>query len=135
MHFPPVRAFGYPYAGVLSLRKPVNNTASQRVADQTFADFFSTTNYRPAGPGDGPAVTGRKTNYSLININIMNTSFLYPDGENLEDQSDEHTWADSEPEHSISEGSEFLDDAIRMKDMPLIFSEEKIDAGGARYLF
>jgi hypothetical protein len=65
----------------------------------------------------------------------MNIFFLYPDGENLKDQSDGHTWADSEPEHSISEGSEFLDDAIRMKEMPLIFSEEKIDTGGTRNLF
>jgi hypothetical protein len=72
---------------------------------------------------------------SLTNINIMNTSFLYPDGENLEDQPDGYTLADSEPLHSISEGSEFLDDAIRMKDMPFRFSEEKIDSGGARYLF
>jgi len=65
----------------------------------------------------------------------MNTFFLYPDGENLEDQPEGHARADSEPVHSISEGSEFLDDAIRMKEMPLMFSEEKIDAGGARYLF
>jgi len=47
MHFPPVRAPGYPYAGVLSLRKPVNNTASRQAADQI--------------PGPG------KTNYSSIN--------------------------------------------------------------------
>lgn len=65
----------------------------------------------------------------------MNTFFLYPDGKNLEGQPDGYTRANSEPVQSISEGSEFLDDAIRMKDMPLLFSEEKIDSGGARYLF
>jgi hypothetical protein len=47
MHFPPVRAPGYPNAGVLSLRKPVNNTASQQAADQT-------------------PTYGQKNNYSLI---------------------------------------------------------------------
>ena len=65
----------------------------------------------------------------------MNPSFLYSDAERLEDQPDMHTRADSEPIHSISEGSEFLDDAIRMKEMPLMFSEEKIDSGRTRYLF
>ena len=59
----------------------------------------------------------------------MNPFFLYPDGENLEDQSDGHTWVDNQPLHSISEGGEFLDDAIRMKEMPLMFSEEKINVG------
>jgi hypothetical protein len=57
----------------------------------------------------------------------MNPFFLYPVGENLKDQSDGHMQADSEPVHSINEGSEFLNDAIRMKDLPLMFSEEKID--------
>jgi hypothetical protein len=64
MHFPPVRATGYPHAGVLSLRKPVSNTASQQVADQAFI-IFLTTNYYPAGPSTGPAVTERKKHYSF----------------------------------------------------------------------
>jgi hypothetical protein len=34
-----------------------------------------------------------------------------------------------------SEGSEFLDDAIRMKDQPLIYSEESIAASSPEYLF
>jgi hypothetical protein len=128
MHFPPVRASGYPYAGVLSLRKPVNNTASQQAADRT----LPTINCCPSGPGTGPDITERKANYSLININIMNSLFLYHNGENLNDRSDTHIQADSQPVHSMSEGSEFLDDIIRMKEMPLIFSEEKIDAGYTR---
>jgi hypothetical protein len=65
----------------------------------------------------------------------MNPFLLYPDGENLKDQSDGHIRVDTEPVNSMNEGSEFLDDAIRMKDMPLIFSEEKMDIGGARNLF
>jgi len=88
-----------------------------------------TTNCRPAGPVDGPAGIERKINYSSNNVNIMNPSFLYSADEDLKDRSDGHTPVDSEPVYSINEGSEFLDDAIRMKDMPLMFSEEKIDAG------
>jgi hypothetical protein len=83
-----------------------------------------------AGPGDGPADTERKK--SLININIMNFSILYPADEDLKDQSDKHTLAINEP--SLNEGSEFLDDNIRMKDLPLMFSEEKIDTVGGRVL-
>jgi hypothetical protein len=64
----------------------------------------------------------------------MNPFFLYPDSENLRDQSDERTQADSEPVHSINEGSEFLNDAIRMKDLPLMFSEDKIDTWRRRNL-
>ena len=59
----------------------------------------------------------------------MNPSFLYSADEDLKDRSGGHTPVDNESVYSINEGSEFLDDAIRMKDMPLMFSEEKIDAG------
>ena len=62
----------------------------------------------------------------------MNPFFSYPGGENLNDRSDTPIQAESQPIHSMSEGSEFLDDIIRMKEMPLIFSEEKIDAGYTR---
>ncbi|HZX57285.1 MAG TPA: hypothetical protein VFE54_01110 [Mucilaginibacter sp.] len=65
----------------------------------------------------------------------MNPFFVYRADENLKDQSDKHPLAINEPLYSMDEGSEFLDDAIRMKDMPLMFSEEKIDTGGARNLF
>jgi hypothetical protein len=33
-----------------------------------------------------------------------------------------------EPEHNINEGSEFLDDAIRTVDQPLIYIEESVAA-------
>jgi hypothetical protein len=64
----------------------------------------------------------------------MNPSFLYPVGETPKNQSDEQINADSQPAYSTNEGSEFLDDAIRMKEMPLMFSEQKIDTGGKRNL-
>ena len=35
-----------------------------------------------------------------------------------------------EPMDYTSEGSEFLDDAIRMKDQPLMNTEESVTAGG-----
>jgi hypothetical protein len=62
----------------------------------------------------------------------MNSFFLYPAGENLKDQSDKYMPADSEPVYSINEGGEFLDDAIRMKEMPLMYSEKNLAAGGIR---
>ena len=58
----------------------------------------------------------------------MNPFILYPAGENLKDQSDEHTIAINEPPYSMNEGGEFLDDAIRMKDMPLFYSEKGVAA-------
>lgn len=62
----------------------------------------------------------------------MNSSILYPADEDLKDQSDKHALVINEP--PLNEGSEFLDDNIRMKDLPLMFSEEKIDTGGSRIL-
>jgi len=59
----------------------------------------------------------------------MNPSFVYTTDENLKDQSDKHALAINGFPYSMNEGGEFLDDAIRMKELPLIFSEEKIDAG------
>lgn len=59
----------------------------------------------------------------------MNPPFLYTADENLKDQSDKHALAITGLPYNMNEGGEFLDDAIRMKDLPLIFSEEKIDAG------
>lgn len=58
----------------------------------------------------------------------MNPFFLYLVGENLKDRSDEHTIAINEPPYSMNEGGEFLDDAIRMKDMPLFYSEKSVAA-------
>ncbi len=71
----------------------------------------------------------------INNVNIMNPSFLYPVGEDLKDQSDKYAVAIDEPSPSLTEGSEFLDDALRMKDLPFMFSEEKIDAGRSRIIF
>ena len=64
----------------------------------------------------------------------MNSSFLYPAGDDPKDQSDQHTLAINEPLLNLNEGSEFLDDNIRMKDLPLMFSEKKIDARRSRNL-
>ena len=65
----------------------------------------------------------------------MNPFFAYHADKDLNDQPDKHPLATNEPQYSMDEGSEFLDDAIRMKDLPLMFSDEKIDAGGKRNLF
>ena len=50
------------------------------------------------------------------------------------DQSDEHLFASNhEPIHDMSEGSEFLDDAIRTRGQPLMFTEESITAGSPQH--
>lgn len=40
-----------------------------------------------------------------------------------------------EHEHDITQGGEFLDDAIRMKEQPLMFAEESIAPGSAQNLW
>ena len=59
----------------------------------------------------------------------MNPFFSYPAGENLEDQPGNPNLTNNERPHSMNEGGEFLDDAIRMIDLPLIFNKQTIDAG------
>lgn len=39
-----------------------------------------------------------------------------------------------EEQHNITEGSEFLDDALRMKDQPLMYTEESVAAGSPEEL-
>lgn len=61
----------------------------------------------------------------------MNLFILYNAGENLKYQTDKQALAINEFSDGINEGSEFLDDAIRMKDLPLILGEEKTDTEDA----
>ncbi len=65
----------------------------------------------------------------------MNPFFVNHADEDLKDQSDKDLFAINKPPYSMDEGSEFLYDAIRMKDLPLMFSDEKIDSGRIRNLF
>lgn len=59
----------------------------------------------------------------------MNLFFLHPTNRNLKEQSGKHTLVvHNEPSHDMDEGSEFLDDAIRMEDMPLFYTEESVVA-------
>ena len=57
----------------------------------------------------------------------MRVSFIHPFKLNLRD---EHTHIAEatfhEPLHDTSEGSEFLDDAIRIEDLPALYTEENI---------
>jgi len=64
----------------------------------------------------------------------MNLSFLHPASRLLRAQSEEHPIVHNEPEHNINEGSEFLDDAIRVEDVPLTYTEESVAAGSPRNL-
>ena len=38
-------------------------------------------------------------------------------------------------EHNITDGSEFIDDALRMKEQPLMYTEESIAAGSPKDLW
>ena len=39
-----------------------------------------------------------------------------------------------EPEHNTAEGSEFLDDALRMDDEPVVYTEESVSSGSPKDL-
>ena len=55
----------------------------------------------------------------------MHFFFLHPGTKDLKDQPDENTFARiHEPSDNMNEGSEFLDDAIRMEDLSIIHTEE-----------
>lgn len=61
--------------------------------------------------------------------------FLHPADKNRKLQPDKHTPVQSHVSlHDTSEGSEFLDDAIRMEDLPVIYTEESIAAGSPHNL-
>jgi len=57
----------------------------------------------------------------------MHFPFLYPNKSNL--QAEHPLIAILQPPHNTSEGSEFLDDAIRMEDLSLTRFEESVAAG------
>lgn len=59
----------------------------------------------------------------------MNPFFSNTAGENLKDEPGNPDVTINEFPHSANEGGEFLDDAIRMIDLPLIFNKQTIDAG------
>jgi hypothetical protein len=63
----------------------------------------------------------------------MHFSFLHPFKINLQEQ--EHPLVVTHPTpHDTSEGSEFLDDALRMEDLVLTPTEESVAAGSPAYL-
>jgi len=64
----------------------------------------------------------------------MNLFFLRPASKRLRVQSEEHPVVHVEPLHNTSEGSEFLDDAIRDEDLPPTYTEESVAAGSPRNL-
>ena len=65
----------------------------------------------------------------------MHLFFLDPAAKNLKGRSDEHMLVPiHEPPHNTSEGSEFLDDAIRMEDLAFAHTEESIGVGSPENL-
>jgi len=60
----------------------------------------------------------------------MNFPFFHPHTKKLKDQPVEQLLVSMHPLlHDLSEGGEFLDDALRMEDLPRAHTEESIAAG------
>ena len=64
----------------------------------------------------------------------MNLLFLHPANKNPQAPSDKHPVIHNEPLHNTNEGSEFLDDAIRTEDLPVIYTELSVAAGSPQHL-
>lgn len=65
----------------------------------------------------------------------MHIPFLHHPIKSSKHETDEHALIPvHEPPHNTNEGSEFLDDAIRMEDQPLVYTEESIAAGSPENL-
>ena len=58
----------------------------------------------------------------------MNLFFLHPTTKDQKEQSDKPAFIHHEPLDHMDEGSEFLDDALRMEDLPLSYTEEGVAA-------
>ncbi len=66
----------------------------------------------------------------VSNSNIMNLFFIHHSAKNAGSETGEHILVPLQNQaHNSNEGSEFLDDAIRMKDQPLLYMEESIATG------
>ena len=60
----------------------------------------------------------------------MNLFFIYHSAKNAESEAGKHVLVPPQnEEHNTNEGSEFLDDAIRMKEQPLLYMEESVATG------
>jgi hypothetical protein len=60
----------------------------------------------------------------------MNIPFFHLSAKGNHYEPDEPIIVPVQKEHNITEGSEFLDDAIRVKDQPLMYTEECVAPGG-----
>ena len=72
--------------------------------------------------------------FSLIKTNCMNFFSLHPVIKKGKEKPAEPPIVHREPSHNANEGSEFLDDAIRIHEQPLIYTEESVAAGSPQYL-
>jgi hypothetical protein len=66
----------------------------------------------------------------------MNLFFLHHPAKHQRDEPREHTLVVAvQEEHNSSEGGEFLDDAIRTKEQPFMYTEECVAAGSPKGFF
>lgn len=66
----------------------------------------------------------------------MDPRFIYhPATARPHDEPDKQTQVlPHEPQHNTNEGSEFMDDALRMKDQPYMYTEDSVAVGSPRGL-
>jgi hypothetical protein len=66
----------------------------------------------------------------------MSFFFLHLLTKKRKDEADKYTPVSvQESDHNITDGNEFLDDAIRMKEQPLMYTEESMAAGSPEGLW
>src|SRR5688572_27476042 len=117
MHFPSVRAPGYPYAGVIILTK-TGQQHSKSTGLRLIPIYILYIKYNDSTGDQWETFFARKKIYSQINSVIMKIfSDLFE--KKQDHQPDEQTVVvPDDSVHNITDGSEFLDDAIRMKEQP-----------------
>jgi hypothetical protein len=87
-------------------------------------------------PGTAGKALSIKTNYPSVNSNIMIFFFFNHPEKKYLNQEYQHSIVVDESFHNITEGGEFLDDAIRMKEQPFMYAytKDRIAARSPEYL-
>jgi hypothetical protein len=97
----------------------------QQVADQKHHYFSCGKKIPDSNIRFGQGNYSQKKFQSFIKANVMNLFFLHLPARHR--KPDEHKMVTVyKPPYFTSEGSEFLDDAIRMKEQPLEYTEKSI---------
>ena len=55
----------------------------------------------------------------------MNSTFFHTAADPKDEAGEHELVRDEDQQHNIADGAEFLDDALRMNDQPLLYTEEE----------